>query len=182
MKICVDPGHGGTDLGAVGSVPFHLEEKEVNLATGLLLEAELEALGHWVVLTRRVDRTLGLVPRAEFANRLGADLFVSIHANAAASPAAEGFEIFHFPESQKGAQIAERVVATVALALPDHRNRGVKDANFAVLRLTDMPAILVELEFLTNPTQLEFLADPANQHLLSSALAVGIDECEGYIL
>ena len=64
MKICIDPGHGGSDPGAVGTTPFVLEEKAFNLNVGLLLEDELESQGHSVVMTRRMDRTLGLAPRA----------------------------------------------------------------------------------------------------------------------
>jgi N-acetylmuramoyl-L-alanine amidase len=182
MKICIDPGHGGSDPGAIGKSPFRVEEKQVNLAVGLLLEAQLEGMGHWVILTRRGDRALGLAARADFANRLGADLFVSLHSNAAGAPETQGFEIFAFPGAATGTAIAARVLQSLATAFPAHRNRGVKEADFAVLRLTDMPAILVELEFLTNPVQLSFLADPANQMLLASALADGIDRCAGSIV
>jgi N-acetylmuramoyl-L-alanine amidase len=182
MKICIDPGHGGSDPGAIGRSPFRVEEKQVNLAVGVLLEAQLEGMGHWVILTRRADRSLGLAARAEFANRLGADLFVSLHSNAAGAAETQGFEIFSFPGSDRGAAIAARVLQSLTAAFPTHRNRGVKEADFAVLRLTSMPAILVELEFLTNPAQLTFLANPANQALLSSALADGIDRCAGSLV
>jgi N-acetylmuramoyl-L-alanine amidase len=69
MKICIDPGHGGTDTGAIGTQPRRIEEKEFNLSLSLLLEGELESLGHWVVMTRRRDRSLKLPGRANFANR-----------------------------------------------------------------------------------------------------------------
>jgi len=176
VHICLDAGHGGTDPGAVGTNPFLLEEKEVNLAVAQLLEGELEALGHWVVMSRRQDTSLSLAARAAFANRLDADFFVSIHANAAASEAARGFEVFHFPSSYYGTQASQAVLDSMASVFPGHRNRGVKEANFAVLRETVMPAILVETEFLTNPVQLQFLSEPANQHLLATAIAGGIDQ------
>ena len=89
MKICIDAGHGGSDPGAIGTEPFHLEEKEFKIKLASLFEGELESRGHWVVMTRRKDRKLSLQARANFANRLGAEFFVSIHANAAAIPAAE---------------------------------------------------------------------------------------------
>jgi N-acetylmuramoyl-L-alanine amidase len=175
VKVCVDAGHGGTDPGAIGTSPFRLEEKRFTLRVARLLEGELEARGHWVALTRRHDRTLSLEARAEFANRLGADLFVSVHANAAAVPSVHGIEAYHFPGSGPGRQAAGTILAAMLAAFPTHRDRGVKEANFAVLRLTTMTAVLVECEFLTNPRQLEFLADPASQHLLAVAIADGIE-------
>ena len=174
MKFCIDPGHGGSDPGAVGREPVVLEEKLVNLLVSQFLEEELEQLGHWVVMTRRRDRTLGLAPRADFANRLEANSFVSIHANAADRHDAEGIEVFHFPASTQGRVIAESVLTSLLRRFPNHRNRGVKEANFAVLRLTHMPSILDETEFLTNPTQLVFLGDPATQRGIASAIAEGL--------
>ncbi|MGH7556419.1 MAG: N-acetylmuramoyl-L-alanine amidase [Gemmatimonadota bacterium] len=174
MKICVDAGHGGVDPGAVGRQPFRLEEKDVTLAVAFLLEEELAVRGHDVVMPRRQDRTLASLPRAEFANRFEADLFVSLHANAAASERVEGMEIFHFPGSRAGRQAAASILTRMLATFPDHENRGVKEADFTVLRETAMPAVLVELEFLTNPAQLRFLADAKNQRGLARAFAEGI--------
>lgn len=179
MKICIDAGHGGSDPGAVGTNPFRLAEKKVTLQISLLLEQALEERGHWVVMTRRTDRTLSLLARARFANRLKADLFASVHANAAASAAVEGMEVYHFAGSGEGRRAAVAVLAGLVSAFPRHRNRGVKEANFAVLRETTMPAILVETEFLTHPRQLEFLADPENQKALAEAIAHGIQARSG---
>lgn len=175
MKICIDPGHGGRDPGAIGIEPFRIEEKDFNLSLALLLEEECEARGHWVVMTRRRDRSLSLQARANFSNRLGAELFVSIHANGAETPVAEGMEVYHFPASATGQNAASIVLESMIAAFPNHRNRGVKEANFTVLRLTEMPAILIETEFLTNPTQLQFLADQENQRDLAVAITNGID-------
>ena len=124
-------------------------------------------------MTRRQDRTLGLEARANFANRLGAGFFVSIHANAAATPEPEGMEVFHFPGSAQGKVRAKGVLEAMIAAFPDHRKRGVKEANFAVLRLTDMPAVLVECEFLTNPKQLPFLDKKENKKALAVAISNG---------
>ena len=175
MRICIDAGHGGTDPGAIGKVPTRLEEKAFNLAVAVLLEEELVARGHEVVMTRRQDRTLSLTGRARFANRFEVELFVSIHANAAASPAPEGIEVFCFPGSVGGTRFATAVQESLMATFPDHRDRGVKEANFTVLRKTLMPAILVECEFLTNPQQLEFLASEERQGELAQAMADSID-------
>lgn len=178
MRVCVDAGHGGRDAGAIGTDPFRLAEKEVTLQVALLLEEELELRGHAVIMTRRVDRTLGLLARARFANRLRADLFVSVHANAAASPAVEGIEVYHFPASLTGRRAAVAILDELLSQLPDHRSRGVKEANFAVLRETAMSAVLVETEFITQPRQLRFLASPAGQEALADAVADGIDRLD----
>jgi N-acetylmuramoyl-L-alanine amidase len=176
MKICIDAGHGGTDPGAIGAGPFRLDEKTFNLALALLLESELSTRGHAVLMTRRVDRTLSLRARASFANQFGADFFVSIHANAALDPAVEGMEVFHFPGSPTGRQAAQSVLRSMMNTFGDHRDRGVKEANFTVLRLTHMPAVLVECEFLTCPQQLPFLADPTEQVKLARAIADGVTD------
>lgn len=175
MKVCIDAGHGGTDPGAEGTDPFPLEEKEITLAVALHLEEELESRGHWVIMTRRQDRSLSLGARASFANRLGAEVFLSVHANAALSPSVEGMEVFHFPGSDVGRQVARTLLRYLRSALPGHQNRGVKEANFAVLRLTDMPAALVETEFMTNPKQLRFLANDENRKRIAAALADAVD-------
>jgi N-acetylmuramoyl-L-alanine amidase len=174
MKICIDAGHGGVDPGAIGVRPFRIEEKDFNLNLALLLEEELETQGHWTVMTRRRDRSLSVQARAHFANRLGAEFFISIHANGAETPVTEGMEVYHFPDSAAGRNAASQVLDSMIASFPNHRNRGVKEANFAVLRLTDMPAILVESEFLTNPIQLQFLADQENQRGLAVAISNGI--------
>ena len=179
MRVCVDAGHGGSDPGAIGTRPFRLAEKKVTLRISALLDRALERRGHSVVMTRRIDRTLGLLPRARFANRQKADLFLSIHANAAATASAEGMEVYHFPDSRDGHRLAVAVLQSLGGAFPDHANRGVKEANFAVLRETRMPAILVETEFITHPRQLEFLSDPESQGALADAIADGIEKISG---
>jgi len=179
MKICIDPGHGGSDPGAVGTQPFPLEEKDFNLSLALLLEEELESGGHWTIMTRRRDRSLSRAARADFSNRLEAELFVSIHANAAGTSTVEGMEVYCFPGSATGQNAATQVLHEMITMFPDHRNRGVKEANFDVLRLTEMTAILIENEFLTHPAQLEFLADPQNQRNLALAISAGINAFAG---
>lgn len=174
MKICVDAGHGGSDPGAIGLRPFRLEEKDVTLAVAFLLEEELAVRGHEVVMPRRQDRTLASLPRAEFANRFEAGLFLSLHANAAADPRVEGMEVFHLPGSRGGREAAASILNHMLAAFPGHDNRGVREAGFTVLRETAMPAVLIEMEFLTNPSQLRFLADPRNQRRMARAIAEGV--------
>ena len=176
MKICIDAGHGGRDPGAIGTQPFPLKERDFTLQLALRLEDALEARGHEAIMVRRTDRTVGLAARAAFANRYGADLFISLHANAAATRAAEGMEVYHFPGSDQGRYYARQILENMMAAFPDHTNRGVKEANFAVLRLTRMPAVLIECEFITNPDQLIFLAEASNQEQLAAAIARAVSD------
>jgi len=179
MRLCIDPGHGGSEPGAqardpAGKKPAVVREKDVTLAIALLLARECERRGWEPLVTRLQDRTLALGARAAFANRFHADLFVSIHCNAAASPDVEGMEVFHFPGSTSGRWLAMHVLERMLVRFPGHHARGVKEANFAVLRLSKMPAVLVECEFLTNPAQLALLSDPTSQAVLAESIADGV--------
>lgn len=171
MKICVDPGHGGKDPGAERG---DLHEGDITLQVALRLEDELLAAGHRVLLTRRSDVFVELYRRAEIANEEKCDLFISVHCNASSNEAAQGIEVWHRRGSERGRQWAVKVLKALSEAFPDHRARGVKDATFAVLRRSTMPAILVELEFITNPVQSCFLDDPSCQDALAKAIARGV--------
>lgn len=93
VKVVLDPGHGGSNLGALGAVPG-LREKHFTLTLSTLVATRLRDKGIEVTLTRTTDRTLTLRQRVEIANRLAADLFISIHANASPTRAQRGFETF----------------------------------------------------------------------------------------
>ena len=83
-------------------------------------------------------------------------------------------EVFHFPGSKGGTRYAKGILREMLDTFPGHKDRGVKEANYAVLRLTRMWAVLIECEFLTNPTQLKFLADRDKQKKMAVAIAEGI--------
>jgi N-acetylmuramoyl-L-alanine amidase len=174
-KVVIDPGHGGPDAGAVG--PAGVREKDVTLAVARRT-AEYLAGPVAVRLTREGDVALGaddnseLGNRAKVANDWGADLFVSIHCNSAASPEARGTETYFYPGSEEGKKLAAALQKSLvgALKLAD---RGTKEANFAVLRLTECPAALVELAFISNPQEEALLADPEFQDRAARALAEG---------
>ena len=173
--ICIDPGHGGKDPGAVG---HGVREKDVVLEVAIELGMLLEHAGCDVMLTRIDDVFLELGDRADIANRLGADAFISVHANASTSAQAEGIETFHFRGSRRGQALASAVQSALVTAFcpPNgrHKSRGVKDAGFAVLRQTEMPSALVECEFVSHPEQARFLADAKNQRALAVAIARGV--------
>lgn len=169
-RIVLDPGHGGRDPGAVG--PQDLYEKDVNLAVALAA-AEVLAGRVDLALTRDRDVTISLRARTDLADRTGALLFVSVHANGSVYPEANGTETFHYPGSRLGSRLAESLQARLLAAL-GRRDRGVKQADFFVLRETRCPAALVELLFVTNPEEARELADPAVQRRAGEAVAAGI--------
>ncbi len=121
--IVIDPGHGGQDVGAVGR--GGTLEKDINLAVSKALAEELTATGRYDVhLTREGDQFVSLQDRAEFANKLKADLFISIHSNAALSSASNGFEIYFLSEraSDEGAaSVARRENASMELEGPSDK-------------------------------------------------------------
>ncbi|MCI0513728.1 N-acetylmuramoyl-L-alanine amidase [candidate division KSB1 bacterium] len=174
MRICIDPGHGGSDWGANINNPIRYNEKSFNLALGLLITQKLHQLGHVVLLTRDVDSAVPLETRAQMANNFQADMFISLHANASMSPYTEGMETFYFTGSEAGRSLANLVLRNMLDECYGHLNRGIKTANFTVLRLTQMPATLVECEFMTNPQQAQFLRDPVNQNRLATGIVRGI--------
>jgi N-acetylmuramoyl-L-alanine amidase len=171
--IVIDPGHGGTDPGGVGT---GLEEKDVVLDTSQRFKTLLEADtadgaggGAWTVhLTRDDDTFVSLAARASYANSLGADRFMSIHSNAFGDPSANGTETFAYAEGGTGAAL-RNLVQEEMIAAWGLRDRGNKTADFYVLRETAMPAVLHELAFITNVTDAAFLADPAQRQRAAEA-------------
>jgi MYXO-CTERM domain-containing protein len=167
QKIVIDPGHGGTDPGGVGS---GLLEKDIVLDVARRFAALLEADtadprggGVWSVhLTRADDTFVSLAARTSYANSIGADRFMSIHSNAFSDPAANGTETFSYAASGQGAAL-RNLVQEEMIAAWRLRDRGNKTANFHVLRETAMPAELHELAFITNATDAAKLASPAER-------------------
>ena len=147
MRICIDPGHGGRDPGAVGQ--DGLLEKDVNLAVAKRVAKHLENMGYEAILTRSEDEYVSLGARSKLANLHRVSVFVSIHCNSAENRAAQGTETFCYPTSSEGKTLAEMVQRELIIRAGG-KDRGVKHANFQVLRETAMPAILVELAFISN--------------------------------
>lgn len=170
ILVVLDPGHGGNDPGAVGIGGIN-EVVIVDPVADRVAEL-LEANGVSVVLTRTEDIEVDLPPRVDLANRLDANLFVSIHANAIdmSRPDVNGIETYYFSE---GKNLAEVIHASLidATGGPD---RGVRTARFYVLRNTDMPAVLLELGFVTGEYDAPRLGDPDYRELLAQAIARGI--------
>ncbi|RBK84513.1 N-acetylmuramoyl-L-alanine amidase, partial [Xanthomonas oryzae pv. oryzae] len=218
LIVAIDPGHGGQDPGAIG--PTGKREKDVTLAVGRELARQINATpGMKAYLTRDTDVFIPLPMRAQKARAAKADIFISIHADAAENRSATGSSVYVL--STKGAssqrarwladkenaadlvggvrlQQTESTLANVLLDLAqsghmkasedaaghvlgglkrignNHKSQ-LERANFAVLRTSDMPAMLVETAFISNPDEERRLVDPAYQRRIAAAVLDGID-------
>ncbi|ONI44296.1 N-acetylmuramoyl-L-alanine amidase [Candidatus Epulonipiscioides gigas] len=173
MLIVLDAGHGGSDSGAIGF--SNLLEKDVVLKVTLILAELLEKLKIDVLLTRNNDSFIPLTDRSEFANTNGADYFISIHANAATTISVSGVETYAYSTSGKSYLLAQDVQKHLVSAT-GFNNRGVKTANFYVLRETKMPAILIEIGFISNPIEEQHLKDDNFIHKIAFGIYEGIAE------
>lgn len=175
MRIMLDPGHGGVDSGAVG--PTGLREKDVNLAVAKKLANYLQPVAE-VKMTRDCDRQLGSDENTDLRARVGiaeswqADYFISIHCNGGGS-SAKGIETFAYQPGGKGEQLA-KAIQTELVKATGLVDRGVKFANYYVLRKTSMPAVLLEMAFISNPAEEKLLKDPAWQDRAARAIATGV--------
>lgn len=155
-KIFIDPGHGGSDSGAVG---HGLTEKSITLQIAKRINAILknEYSGITTRLSRTGDQTVSLVQRTNAANSWGADYFLSIHINAGGGT---GFESYIYNGGVRSATVSRQKVMHDAITKQiDMRNRGMKRANFHVLRETRMSAILTENGFIDTSSDAKKLAD-----------------------
>lgn len=178
--IVIDPGHGGTDTGAVGV--DGLLEKDITLLVSKRIQQILLDSGAAVVMTREDDRDV-YGPSATDAQELqarvdvgeaasDAEIFLSVHCNAFTKPAANGTETYYYPKTKQDEALAQALQD----GMLDHgglRDRGVKEARFYVLHHSSLPAALVELAFITNYEEKKLLADEDFQQ----EMALGI--CEG---
>lgn len=167
--VVIDPGHGGSARGTWSR--WAGAEKTAALNVGLRLEPKLRAAGFNTVMTRTKDVDVELNQRAKISNRQTNAVFVSIHFNEAGSRKVRGTETFY--KSAPSRALAGRIQAAL-VALPGHTSRGVKTANFRVLRLNEYPAVLVECGFFSNPTEGARCATPAHQEKIAQALADAI--------
>lgn len=168
--IIIDPGHGGDDPGATR---FGLRESELNLEVGKRLAMALHE-DFTVQMTRSEDWTTSFTART--MNTPKADLFVSIHHNSAENEAAHGIETFcHINADLPNIRLAERVQKTLCDALPVH-DRGMKKADFRVLRDARCTAVLIEVGFVSNASEARRVARTDCQEVAAQAIATAIRE------
>lgn len=217
--IVLDAGHGGKDSGALSDKKGSLKEKDVVLSTTLKLGNELKKRGYKILYTRSSDKFINLRDRTKYANDKRADLFISIHANAAPSASkaksSEGVETFFLSparseRSKKAAEKEnqgdfeeinyfskqsilnflnrEKIVASNKLAIDVQKNiltqtrkkyrivdGGVREAPFWVLVGAQMPAILIEIGYITHPSEGKRIANKSFQDTLVKGIADGVE-------
>lgn len=173
--VVLDAGHGAKDSGAVGVTGKY--EKNFNLAI-VLKAAELlkKENGIDVVLTRSDDTFLELKERAAMANNLKADLFISVHANSSGSSAASGTETYYQRAASKALAGVMHKYLVQATGLSD---RGVRYGNFHVIRETTMPAVLLEVGYLSNKKDESLLFTESLQNKVAESMVKGIKEYLG---
>jgi N-acetylmuramoyl-L-alanine amidase len=175
MRICIDPGHGGDDLGVQA---FGINEKNVNLDIAIKLQQLLEHEGTEVVLTRDKDETLEPAERVKRINLSGADYVISIHCNGG-PVSAKGVETVYRHNSQAGKELAESILREISnLGIARRRaynklNAKREDYSF-VVREAEMTAVLVETAFITNPSDNHLLSRNPFRKKIANAIATGI--------
>ena len=191
LKIVIDPGHGGSDTGTVG--PSGLQEKDLVLDVAERLSRLLKThLGAVTMLTRSDDTFVPLPSRSALANNVGADLFVSIHANSSSARSVRGVETFYVaPTAYRGstsgspplavsasrrfaAMVQHALFATLSHADPMLQDRGVKAAPLSVLAVPTMPSVLTEISFVSSSYDEQKLRRPEYRDTIAEALFQGI--------
>jgi N-acetylmuramoyl-L-alanine amidase len=170
VVVLIDPGHGGRDSGAVGI--GGLREKDIILPISKKIAEVLQQNGVQVVLTRSSDYFVTLPGRVKMAERVDADIFVSIHANSAGAgrPDVSGLETYYYDTGLSLARIVHRSI----LQSVNVRDRGVRKARFYVLRKSSMPSILVETGYMTGRQDMAKLRSASYRNQMAEAIARGI--------
>ena len=172
-KVVIDPGHGGSDPGAVGI--NGLRETDIVLEVSKSVSEFLTNKGVKTILTRNFERTLDLQPRVTKANNSQANAFVSIHANATRGKRKDvnGLETYYY-SGYKGYSLAKNIQKQILIFSPQSPDRGVRRSRFYVIRKTSMPAALVEIGFVTGMYDADLLRQKAYRDKMSFAIAKGI--------
>jgi N-acetylmuramoyl-L-alanine amidase len=171
--IVIDAGHGGHDPGAVS--PNSTKEKDVVLKSSLILMKKLENAGFKVYLTRERDNYVKLYDRAGIANQLDADIFISVHANAAGNSKANGIETLYNPDSSRNNKELALAIQGQLIGHTNAIDRGiVSRPELVVIRETEMDAVLVELGFLSNSSEEIKLLNESYLETCAEAIVDGI--------
>lgn len=168
-SIMNDPGHGGVDSGAIGN---GYKEKDLTLRLALDIDKEIQRHNCKSYLTRKSDKYVSLEDRSKMANELNVDMLISYHFNSFTNESASGTETFYFIGSEKGEKLATKIQNELINAQLVNTNRGVKAANFSVLRRTKMQSTLIEVCFISNKDDLNFFLNNYDKYVQTIAKAL----------
>ncbi|MBU0477759.1 N-acetylmuramoyl-L-alanine amidase [bacterium] len=187
--IVIDPGHGGHDSGAVGRhkrgliFSYKIKEKDINLDIAKQVKKYLRSTDTRVILTRERDKFISLKHRVELAKKYKADIFVSIHANAAWDKKMMGIETYYPDKARNKSGSLKKESIKLAESIHESlirhmgsKDRGVKDTMFYVLRKAYMPAVLVEVGFISNYYDAKLLKKSSYRKKVAQIIAQGILE------
>uniref|UniRef100_A0A7C5V3L3 AMIN domain-containing protein n=1 Tax=Caldicellulosiruptor owensensis TaxID=55205 RepID=A0A7C5V3L3_9FIRM len=184
LKIFIDPGHGGSDPGAiytkmVDGKKVTYNEKDFNLDISLRLKEKLKNRGYEVYMSREKDEFVDLYDRTKMANSLNADLFISIHNNAIDNSSVRGTMVLYKEKKQNGIipdkQFAQIVLDSIVKQVNTQNKGIVERPNLVVLRTSNMPAVLVEVAFGTNPQDLDLLLSDSFKDAVAKAIADAVE-------
>ena len=169
-KVVLDPGHGGTDYGAIRD---GINEKDLTLDITQRVASILKSKGYKYAMTRTDDTYLGLQERCDYSEAENPEIFVSIHVNSAVATEPSGLEThyFHEPSRELAETIQKHMVKNI-----DSKDRGIIKSKFYVINHTDVPAVLVETGFLSNPDERAELVTEKRKDATAKAIAEGIIE------
>ena len=177
--IVIDPGHGGRYPGAIS--PNGTREKDINLSISLKTEKALKDLGYNVLMTRDIDEYIGLYDRTDLANENYADIFVSFHANSFGNRNIYGIQVLYCP-AQKGNNkdmdqypLAKSVMDELLKGTGANDKGIIQRPDIAVLRTSNMPAILIEVGFLTNEDEEKLIKSDEYQNKIVESTIKGIE-------
>lgn len=171
MLIAIDAGHGGSDSGAVGYNGSY--EKDINLKVAFKVKQRLEMYDVHTFMTRSTDVFVELQERANLANTKGADYFVSIHCNSYTNVSANGTETYVYAKKGEAYAFAQSIHTDLVSNI-ELTNRGIKEASFTVLTATKMPAVLVEIAFISNEREESLLIQDSFQNKVADGIVKGI--------
>lgn len=176
--IAIDAGHGGYDPGAIG-VSGSLE-KDINLALALKVQTLLMAEGAEVVMTRKEDtcfsetKRTDLNARADLVAKARAEIFLSIQCNALPQSSCRGAQVFYYPGSAEGERLAVALQTSLRDAAPDNTREALAGGTIYILRALKIPAVIVEVGFLSNPAEEALLLTEEYQDKMAAAIVGGL--------
>lgn len=172
--VVIDAGHGGKDPGANYD---QIMEKNINLSVAKLVKNLLKDKDIKVIMTRDKDEAVDLHKRAVIANKVDADIFVSIHCNDLESGGqANGIETYYYSDDKQESKQLANEIQKQLIFLTNANDRGARTEDLAVIRETNMPAVLTEIGFLSDEAEQKNLLDDDYQEKIAKGIAEGITE------